>query len=518
MAAGRRVVRGSWGILAVSFLLAVLSGPETRAEPPPGAGDRANCLVKTDAGVLVVKRVWTRRLDLPGGRILAGEAAERAAERGTFEETGVAVTAGPILDRESGRAILRCVPGPGALTVLPGWSDRWAGPGYRMPVPLAARDRVDEARLVDLSDPVKGGPKLWRSPSKHDLLVRLTAAEASAGAPPIVLSLEERASELERRGLGVIRRLQAWGSPRLVELSFRFLSFLGEEAFYYLWIPLLFLGGFTRATRSKATGPREPWALGARLALLLCATAVVNGLLKGAFQCSRPLDWAPAVQWSPAEGYGFPSGHTQLATAFFGYLAWALPLRSAAWRAAVAAPAVLTGVARVYLGVHYPHDVLGGWVFSGLLLAGFVILEMRGAVAAALRPGLGSWGGLAVVAAISLTLRPHPDTLAALALWTGVLAGITGGKSARAAVKKAPDRVEWILRGVLGAAGVFALVLLFSRLAPSERTTGAMALHRFVEYAAVGLWLSWGSFWAWARVPGGRGAARTQGRSAAVSD
>ncbi len=513
MIADRGRVWGSGKVLAISFLVAALSGLDARADGPPVEGEWVRCFLKTDAGLLVVRRAWTRRLDLPGGRILAGETAEKAVERGTLAETGVAVVAGPVLDRRAGTAILRCTPSLGPITLLPGWSEKWAGRiGYRMPVPLPARDQVEEAGIVDLYDAGKGAPKLWSSPSRHELLVRLAAEETAPVGYSVVLSVEERASELERGEIGVIRRFQAWGSSQTVLHVFRFFSLLGEEAFYYLWIPLLFLGGFKRS-RFK-----ESWTLGARLTLLLCVTALVNGLLKKALLCSRPLDWVPSVQWASADGYGFPSGHTQLATAFFGYLAWALPLPSVGWRLAVVAPAILTGIARIYLGVHFPHDVLGGWFISGLLVAGFVFLERKGALAAALRTNVRSWGGLGLVSVVSFALRPHPDTLAALAVWIGVLAGIQGGKAARAALKAPANPAEWLMRGALGAGGIFFIVFFFSRLAPSERSTGVMAFHRFVEYAAVGLWLSWGSFWAWLRAFGGGGGRRNKGRASAVAD
>ena len=75
---------------------------------------------------------------------------------------------------------------------------------------------------------------------------------------------------------------------------------------------------------------------------------------------------------------GFPSGHAAAAAAVCPTVAWLGTLRLASWRAriavwAVAAMlAVLIGITRVYLGVHWTTDVLGGWIF-GILWAAVVM-------------------------------------------------------------------------------------------------------------------------------------------------
>ena len=67
-------------------------------------------------------------------------------------------------------------------------------------------------------------------------------------------------------------------------------------------------------------------------------------------------------------GYSFPSGHSALSTVAYGILALLVihsDLPRSLKRAIVAALVVLillVGLSRVYLGVHYPSDVLGGWL------------------------------------------------------------------------------------------------------------------------------------------------------------
>ncbi|WP_425145814.1 phosphatase PAP2 family protein [Deinococcus sp.] len=111
----------------------------------------------------------------------------------------------------------------------------------------------------------------------------------------------------------------------------------------------------------------------ARYFLLSVGGAVLlNVLLKLAFQRARP----QVVPWLWQEGdTSFPSGHSSMAAALavtVAALLWRTRLRW--WAAGLGALyAVLMGVARVYLGVHYPTDVLAGWAL-GLAWAGGVAL------------------------------------------------------------------------------------------------------------------------------------------------
>ena len=87
--------------------------------------------------------------------------------------------------------------------------------------------------------------------------------------------------------------------------------------------------------------------------------------LKSAFDRPRPHLWRGVAHLSSGS---FPSGHaTQSAALALALLALAWRTR---WRLLVAASAAvyvgLVGVSRLYLGVHYPSDVLGGWSVATL--------------------------------------------------------------------------------------------------------------------------------------------------------
>ncbi|MBT3154074.1 phosphatase PAP2 family protein [Streptomyces sp. CHD11] len=107
------------------------------------------------------------------------------------------------------------------------------------------------------------------------------------------------------------------------------------------------------------------------------ATAVQQGL-KAALDRPRPV-WPDPVD--SAHYAAFPSGHAMTATVVCGLLLWLLHrhgVRRVLWRTALITAVVsVTGVGltRVWLGVHWPTDVLGGWILGALVVRAAVAVH-----------------------------------------------------------------------------------------------------------------------------------------------
>ena len=81
----------------------------------------------------------------------------------------------------------------------------------------------------------------------------------------------------------------------------------------------------------------------------------------------RPVDSSKDVMDVAAQGYSFPSGHSSNAVTMYGSLAAHEKKNKVLWVLAIVLP-LLVGFSRVFVGVHYPTDVLGGWVLGAIIV------------------------------------------------------------------------------------------------------------------------------------------------------
>jgi membrane-associated phospholipid phosphatase len=137
-------------------------------------------------------------------------------------------------------------------------------------------------------------------------------------------------------------------SPQL-DAFFAFFSFLGDEEFYLLLFPLIYWS--------------VDRAVGVRLMVVFLLSGLVNQVAKHLAAQPRPFQYDSRVkEIVGAEGFGLPSGHTQSAIVVWGYLGTAVRKR---WFWVLAGMLmVLTPLSRIYLGVHFPTDVPGGYVLG----------------------------------------------------------------------------------------------------------------------------------------------------------
>lgn len=113
------------------------------------------------------------------------------------------------------------------------------------------------------------------------------------------------------------------------------------------------------------------------LLVTMAGGLVLEWTLKYSFQRARPTPFFSAVP----QTYSFPSGHALMSFCIYGVLAGLLTARihSAAIRVLVwLAAAVLVaaiGLSRIYLGVHYPSDVLAGYLAAGVWVSALVAAD-----------------------------------------------------------------------------------------------------------------------------------------------
>jgi undecaprenyl-diphosphatase len=129
------------------------------------------------------------------------------------------------------------------------------------------------------------------------------------------------------------------------------------------------------------------WQEGSRTAAALYVTAVAGGeallgVLKLVFHRPRPPVFFGLDE---PNSYSFPSGHAMLAACFFGVAAAIVAARPGARRyrlwiwVAAAAASLLIGISRIYLGMHYPSDVVAGYA-AAVIWVSSVRLEYQARV------------------------------------------------------------------------------------------------------------------------------------------
>jgi flagellin-like protein len=153
-----------------------------------------------------------------------------------------------------------------------------------------------------------------------------------------------------------VRAIQEALAP--LDPLFRGVSELGGSVLLIAFV----LMGFWLLDRKSAIG----------IAFLMLFSSLLNYGLKQVFAMSRPPEQLHKI---PESGYGLPSGHAQASGAFYTSASYASGRR---WIFVIAGIVIsLVSLSRVYLGVHYPGDVIAGAILGIALAVPFMYLWER---------------------------------------------------------------------------------------------------------------------------------------------
>lgn len=264
----------------------------------------------------------------------------------------------------------------------------------------------------------------------------------------------------------VLQQLEAIRQPFLTALI-EAITFFAESGFVALIIAILY------------------WCIdkkkGVKLGWIVLLSGLVNGVLKNIFKMPRPFQVGVVspIRVETATSYSFPSGHTQTATSFWS--AMMLIVKSRKMVVLGSIMIILTAFSRLYLGVHWPIDVIGGIVtgIGCVLIADRLLSEEKGITS-------GHVLGMSCITLL-LMLLPIDQDLAKIAgaLW-GLVVGVYLEQKYVHFEPQQP-RVTQYKKIAIGLGGMGSLYLFFKVIMP----VGVQM--DMIRYAILMLWMSVGA-------------------------
>lgn len=308
-----------------------------------------------------------------------------------------------------------------------------------------------------------------------------------------------------------VQGLGAWLQPIM-----SFFSFLGTEQFFLIVVPLLYWCVDTR--------------IGMRIAIMLIVTNGVKSSLKLALHSPRPYWVDPNVKALVSDSsFGLPSGHAQDAASLWGLAA---VLVRKWWMTLIALVVIfMIGLSRIYLGVHFLTDVLGGWAVGLILVLLFRVLDKPVSiwfrksslalqlVFAALVGAIIILAGFGIRWALNGWSVPQEWINNAAAQWPdhtinpldlesfitigGLSFGMIGGLGllfrTRSMASVTGSFLQRAGRYLLGILILLALYVGLGQIFPSEPLAVGYVF-RVIRYALIGAWVSFGAPWLFIRI------------------
>jgi membrane-associated phospholipid phosphatase len=315
-------------------------------------------------------------------------------------------------------------------------------------------------------------------------------------------------------GISFVITFQSMGT--WLEAPTKFFSFLGSPDFFLVFLPIVY------------------WsidaALGIRIGFILFAGASLNQYFKIPLHGSRPYWVSTNVRAMASEtGFGVPSGHAEIGAGLWGMIA-ATYRKTRVWVAAILL-VFFIGLSRLYLGVHFPQDVLAGWILGFLTL--WALLKFWEPVEARIKE-MSFWNQIGLAFAVSLAMvllgvlltflsrnfvlpaewianaarngaeAPNPFSFSMETLVTSAATffGLSSGlawMARRGGFNASGHLWKRAVRFVVGLIGVLILYAGLKAIFPSGDTF-VPYIFRYIRYTFVGFWVFGGAPWTFAKL------------------
>ena len=309
-------------------------------------------------------------------------------------------------------------------------------------------------------------------------------------------------------GISLIITIQGAGDWLIAPM--RFFSFLGNEEFFLLILPLLYWSIDS--------------ALGLRVGVMLVTGNLFNNLFKMMFTGPRPYWVSSHVRalWTSETSFGIPSGHAQNAVGVWGMIA-AYYKRTWVW-VTMLFIMFMIGFSRIFLAAHFPHDVVFGWFLGAVILWAVnslwkpvtawvgpkpvgqqimiaflvsMVFVVLGFGVTSLRKDYQIPETWLTNAALAKAETPEPISPDGIFTSAGIFFGLGAGAAwimSMGGFQASGPMEKRALRYIVGLVGVLILYLVLGKIFPRNADFISYAL-RFLRYTLIGFWVAGGAPW-----------------------
>ena len=289
-------------------------------------------------------------------------------------------------------------------------------------------------------------------------------------------------------GLDIILWFQSWRTD-FISALFKPFDLMGTETFFLLLLTLVYWVIHKRA--------------GQRLVIFFLFSAWMNAFVKEIFKRPRPYQVSESVKPAfTASEYGLPSGHTQAGTTVGLILIheikrhWATVL--------LIVYILLMGVSRMVHGVHYPQDVLLGWLFGILIV--FCLYQLDARLSGFFKQIrfrtvlLVTLGTAVVVLGMPFLTNPTRAGLEGALTPGAVLVGVIPGLFLESKYVRFDTKGSVLQKSLRYLVGIVTALIIKEGLKPilgivNDHTLYVDALVRIIRYFSLGIWLTAGAPW-----------------------
>ncbi|MGL4830787.1 MAG: bifunctional NUDIX hydrolase/phosphatase PAP2 family protein [Vibrio sp.] len=369
----------------------------------------ALCLIRADNKLVMNQEVLTGKLSLPGGTIEAAETPQMAAQRETWQETGMVVSVGRLLGNTPTALVYECT----SESQVIAYSYQNDLRGYELPVWFAPDYGVETVSAM-LIMPSYVKPEQYRYSEQWPLIVSMFEASFNQSVD-YVAELHKAAPKFQQVELDWLNQLQL--ALKQVQKSLP-------------WVQNFILNGmiFNLPTIGLVLFPFIYWQLGKPYCYKIMFAMTVTSLLclvaQQGFALPRPHVYQPSLELFPSYGFGFPNLPLALWSCL-GMLLWHVQQEFTyrwvmrVWMGIFA----WLSFASFYSGSAFLSDIAAGTLFGALVAWHIIRLDLKpGVNVQFLLSSKPVWWGMTIACATLSLIWPQPI----FTQWLALLVTISG--------------------------------------------------------------------------------------------